>query len=131
MRAHPQAAKQLDVSALLKCVEGNLAGYEPVVEPLAALCTTSDERLRLLRVQAMAMNSAWADGIEKECASGLLKPRVDEIVIEIVAHDRKSAYPLARHLVEQHPEVKLEALTRDELQRVVGEDRELASWRAN
>ncbi len=127
MKEQPEAAQQLDVSQLLKCIEGNLSGYELLVEPLAAICTTSDQRLRLVRAQAPLMNDAWGREIEQACKSGLLKTRAEEVIVDFLAHAQKRAYSLTKRLLEQHPDVKLEALTVDELQRVAGEDRELGS----
>ena len=124
--SHRELLAQLRRAPLIELAADEPAKYKSLLPLLVATCQAPDERSELFRLQAPAMNDAWAGEIERACAGGLLRDRVDRVVIEIVSAHRAPAYPLARRLLEKHRNLSLAGLPAAELEPLLPEDPDLA-----
>jgi serine/threonine protein kinase len=127
LRSQPELLARMKRPALVDLVGQDPAAYRALIPPLVGTCTTSDERLRLFRVQAQAWDDGWTSEVEEACGSGLLAEHVDVVLVEILNQHRQGAYGLVLRLLAQHPEASLAGLAADDIPKWTSENPPLAA----
>jgi serine/threonine protein kinase len=126
LNANPQLAAQFNEDHAIELVRPDPAAYQNLLPLLALHCQSSDARFALFCLQLPVMRNEWLAGIERACDGGLLRNRVDDMIVETVVKQHTRGYKLVERLLLSHGEVSLAELPAKSLSALSANERSLA-----